>query len=145
MVASDSIRFRTERRTGVAILEIVVAAGMLAAILVVAVQMLDALTRRQRGAERRALAIETVQAVSEQLGNMRWEELTPTAAEAVEIPEVAKSFLPNASIKAAIINEQEPVAAKRIQVELTWTAPGGQPAGPVRLTSWAFPDEPPPE
>jgi hypothetical protein len=37
-----------------------------------------------------------------------------------------------------IEDENEPVAAKRVLVELGWTGPSGQPTEPVRLTSWVF-------
>ena len=123
-------------------MEIVAAASVLAVLLATAVQMLSALAERQRAAERRTLAMATAQAVVEQLANMRWAELTPQAAERIAVPPEAEAFLPGAQLEAAVIDEREPTAAKRILVKLSWSGPGRQPAGPVRLTAWSFPDEP---
>ena len=129
------------RSRGLTLVEVVAAASVLAVLLTTSVQMLSALAERQRAAERRTLAIETVQALVEQLGNMAWDDLTPQAAEQLALPDQARPFLPGAKLEAAIVDEAEPVAAKRIVVKLTWNGPGGQPTGPVRLTAWTFRDE----
>jgi hypothetical protein len=81
--------------------------------------------------------------VVEQLANTRWDALTPHAAEELAVPVEVQSFLPGAKLEAAVVDEPDPVPAKRILVKLTWTGPGGQPARPVRLTAWAYPDDSP--
>jgi type II secretory pathway pseudopilin PulG len=131
-------------RNGITLVEIVAAVSVLAVLLATSVQMLSALSQRGRAAERRTLANETAQAMVEQLASMRWDDLTPQAAERLAVPDQVQPFLPGAKLEAVVVDEQEPVAAKRIFVKLTWTSPGGQPAGPVQLTAWSFPDEPPP-
>lgn len=128
-------------REGITLIEIVAAVSILAVLLASSVQVTSALSQHQRAAERRALAMETAQALVEQLSNMRWNDLVPQAAERLAVPREVRPFLPGAKLEAAVVEERQPVAAKRVSIKLTWTAPGGGPAGPVRLTAWAFPDE----
>lgn len=122
------------------LLEITIAVAILTALMTVSVQMIRALGGQQRSVERRALAIRTVQALVEQIGNTPWEELTTESIERVEIPAIVASHLPNPKLTIELDEEQEPIAAKRVKVELQWNGPSGQPVGPAQLTTWVFPD-----
>ena len=128
-------------RRAMSLLEITIAAALLAALMTVSVQMIRALGGQQRSVERRALAMRTVQALAEQIGNTPWEELTAESAGLVEIPTVVATHLPESKLTVALEEEQEPIAAKRVTVQLQWNGPGGQPTGPARLTTWVFPDD----
>jgi hypothetical protein len=72
---------------------------------------------------------------------MPWDELSPDAADKLTVPEVVNIYLPGAALAATVADEDGPVASKRVSLELRWRAPGGQPAGPVKLTTWVFPEE----
>jgi hypothetical protein len=121
-------------------LEITLAAGLLAVLMTVSVQMLRVMGDRQRDAERRTAALQTVQAVAEQLQNMPWDELTSSAGDSIEIPDSIARHLPGAELDITVSEESEPVAARRVTVEIQWNGPRGQPVAPIRLTAWAFPD-----
>jgi hypothetical protein len=122
------------------LLEITLAAGLLGVLMTVSVQMLRMMGDRQRAGERRAAALQTVDALAEQLGNMTWDELTPAAGDELTIPETMKRHLPGAVLHATVVEESEPISAKRLTIELKLDGPRGQAAAPVRLTTWAFPD-----
>ncbi len=126
------------------IVEIVVAAGMLAVLLASSVHVLRGLTTEQRAAERRTLALQTVQNLAEQVGNTPWEQLTPEAASQLAVPVPVKAFLPGAKLAVTVVDEREPIVTKRVSIALVWNAPNGQPVSPIRLTSWVFDDEGPP-
>jgi hypothetical protein len=123
------------------LLEVAVAAGLLGIIMAVSVQMLRVMGDRQRAIERRSVAIETVQALAEQLGNTPWEQLTPEAAEQLQIPDAVVRHLPGGELRAAIYEESEPVVAKRVMLELRWKGPREQPVAPAQLTTWVYPDK----
>jgi hypothetical protein len=125
------------------LLEVTVAAALLAALMTTSVQLLRALKGQQRAAERRAVALQTVQTLSEGINNMLWDEITPEAVKRVGIPSEIAPYLPGAELVIAVVDEQEPIAAKRISMELKWNGPGGQPARPAQLTTWVFPEAPP--
>jgi type II secretory pathway pseudopilin PulG len=139
-VARNAHGSRLSIRRAMSLLELTVAAALLAALMTVSVQMIRALGSQQRSVERRALAIRTVQALVEQISNTPWEELTTESVERIEIPSMVTGHLPNPKLTIAVDDEQDPVAAKRVTVELQWSGPSGQPAGPARLTTWVFPD-----
>jgi prepilin-type N-terminal cleavage/methylation domain-containing protein len=132
---------RFGRRRGLTLLEVSMAAAMLCVLMLIAVQMFWAVTTKQPAAERHALALEAVQALAEQIGNMRWNELTTPSVGQIQMPASASAHLPGAKLAVDLTEEVEPIAAKRVTVELTWNNPPGRPARPVRLTCWAFVDE----
>jgi len=127
-------------RRGMSLLEITLAAGLLGILMTVSVQMLRVMGDRQRAAERRATALHTVQALTEQLSNLPWDQLTASGANELSIPETVSRYLPGAKLSATVREESEPVVAKRLTLELQWNGPRGQAATPVRLTVWSFPD-----
>ena len=125
---------------GMTLVEISAAVAILAVLLGSTVQVMRVLGLQQRAAVRHTVALETAQALVEELANTPWDELTPAAAERLVVPNVVQDYLPGAKLVARITEEATPVAAKRLTVELTWTAPNGQPAAPVRLTAWSYRD-----
>jgi hypothetical protein len=122
------------------LLEITLAAGLLGVLMSVSVQMLRVMGDRQRAADRRAAALQTVQALAEQLENMPWDQLTASAADEIESPDAISRYLPGAKLSIKIDEEGEPVVAKRLKLELQWNGPTGQAVAPVQLTVWSFPD-----
>jgi prepilin-type N-terminal cleavage/methylation domain-containing protein len=130
-----------EQRRGMTLIEVIAAVAMLAVLLGSSVQMIRALGTQQLAAARRAMAIQTVQAVTEQLTNLPWDELSPEAAGKLTLPEAAQLYLPGAALSAAVEDANQPVESKRLSVELRWNAPNGQPAVPLRLTTWVCPEE----
>jgi Tfp pilus assembly protein PilE len=129
-------------KRGITIVEVTAAAAMLAVLLASSAQVMRSLATQQEAAARRAMALQTVEAVLEEFANRPWGELTPTAAGDVTLPEVAKMHLPGASVEATVADVTDPVAAKRLAVEVEWNSPNGQPARPVRLTTWVYSDAP---
>lgn len=135
--------FPARRSRAFTLLEVILAATLLAMLLVASVQMLRALSASRRASERRTVALEAVQAVSDQISNIPWSELSPRSAERVAVPDPLRGFLPDSMLTVTVNDEAQPTA-KRIQVELTWKGPDGAVA-PVRVTSWAFPERSRPE
>jgi hypothetical protein len=127
-------------RGGLTLLEVTVASAILMVILSASIEMLRAVAGQQRAAERHAIAMQAVQAISEQIGNIPWEQLTTEAAAKVAMPAPLERHLPAAKLLVVVEDQAEPVAAKRIRVELTRSGPGDTPAAPVRLTSWVYPE-----
>ena len=128
------------RRRGFTIMEMVVAAGILALLLTTTVHMLRVLTDHQRASDRRATAIEAVQAVAEQVGNLPWDQLTTESAQQITIPQQLEARLPGTIVTIEVDEEASPVADKRIMVELTWIGQDKETVAPIRLTTWAFRD-----
>ena len=126
------------RRRGVTIIEVTVAAAMLGVLLASSAQVMRSLAAQQAAAARRATALQLLQAVMEEFANQPWDELTPEFASQVALPDVANSLLPGATVKATVTGDSNPIAAKRLAVELRWNSPNGQPASPLRLTTWVY-------
>jgi hypothetical protein len=125
----------------ISLLEVTAAAAMIAVLMTISVQMLRAVGNQQQAIHRRAIALTAVQAVAEQVGNIPWEQLTSEVAGRVEVPAAFEPYLPGAKLAIAVHEEQEPIAAKRVTIELEWNGPNGRPTGPSRLTTWVVPGD----
>jgi hypothetical protein len=125
------------------LLEIAVATAMLIVLLATSVKLIAVLAGQQRAAERRALALRTLDNLVEQFENLPWDEATAEAAQRLTLPESVTSFLPSAAVQAAVFEEPAPVPARRVTIELTWIPAGGRPPSTARLTTWVFPDSSP--
>lgn len=128
-------------RMGLTMIELIAAATILAVLLASTVQVIRVLDSQQRNVARRTLALEIAQALLEELGNTRWEELAPAVGTEWTIPEALTQSLPGATASATIVEEQDPVVAKRVTIEIEWPTASGVSAAPTRLTTWVYPDE----
>jgi prepilin-type N-terminal cleavage/methylation domain-containing protein len=133
---------RLTSRPGLTLIELTIAIAVFSVLLATSMKMIFVASSQVRANERRNVALQTVQAVSEQIENMPWEQLTTEAASQIAIPELAAPYLPGAKLTATVKDETDP-PAKRVLVEITWNGRGGQRSQPVRLTSWVFPDNAP--
>jgi type II secretory pathway pseudopilin PulG len=122
------------------LLELSVAAALIAALLVTTLQMLRALEDFRKTSRRRAYAQQAVAAVAEQAANVGWSELNSAAANNIAIPVKLRPYLSDGKLAVAVTDETAPTA-KRISVEMTWAERSGRVIAPVRLTTWVFPDE----
>jgi prepilin-type N-terminal cleavage/methylation domain-containing protein len=127
-------------RRGVTLLEITVASGILVILLSGAIQMLRAVSSQQRAGDRQADALQAVQVVSEEIGNLPWEGLTSESAAQVGIPSRLERRLRGAKLAVTVAEQAGPIPTKRVLVELTWPGADGRPAGRARLTTWVFPE-----
>jgi prepilin-type N-terminal cleavage/methylation domain-containing protein len=123
-------------RGAMTLIELIAAASILAVLLGSAVQVIRVLDKHRQSTERRAIALQTTQALLEELSNTPWEQLTPAAAAKLQIPEAVTDYLPTARIVATVDDETDPVAAKRVAVAIEWTAAGNLNA--TQLTTWVY-------
>jgi hypothetical protein len=121
-------------------LEVSVAAAMLAALLATSVQAVALLRAQQQSAEHRALAVDAVQNLLEQFENLPWEQATAAGADRLSLPDSVGQYLHAAKIAVTVVDESEPITARRATVELAWQANAGRPAIAVRMTTWIFPE-----
>jgi prepilin-type N-terminal cleavage/methylation domain-containing protein len=139
MCAKYDHRIVVEARRGITLIELTIAVAIFAVLLTTTVKMIMAASNQVRANERRQVALQAAQAISEQIENIPWDQLTTDAASQVPFPEAAMSHLSGAKLNVAVNDENDPLA-KRIAVEITWNGRGAERAAPIRLTSWAFPD-----
>jgi prepilin-type N-terminal cleavage/methylation domain-containing protein len=128
------------RRHGFTLIELTAAAAMLALLLTTSAQMLRVLSAHERATEQRAFALQAAQAISEEVGNLPWDQLTTETANQVKVPAQLDPRLPGSKLTITVAEESAPTTSKRIMLELVWNATNGHAVAPVRLTSWAFRD-----
>jgi len=128
------------RRAAMTLIETAVAAAMLAVFMITATRMMATLSAQRQASERHALALQTADNLLEELSSQSWHDLTPEAAADWATGAALKlERLPGAKLTAEVVDETEPVVAKRLSVSLAWKTPAGRPGAPIRLTAWVFP------
>jgi hypothetical protein len=132
-------------RRGFTVIEATIAAAMLAMLLASSMQMVRLVSAYQRTADRRIIALEAVQSVSDQIANIPWDKLTAASATTVSIPKPLQPYLPAPALRISLSEEATPVPSKQLRVELAWRGSDGQPVAPVRLTTWIYPELRPPK
>jgi hypothetical protein len=100
--------------------------------------MVRVVADQQRVGQRRELALQAAQAVSEQIGNIPWDELNPEAVKQVAIPDSLAERLPNAALSTRIDDATNPTA-KHVRVEVAWHSSAARPSS-VRITTWVYPE-----
>jgi prepilin-type N-terminal cleavage/methylation domain-containing protein len=126
----------TMRRRGMTLIELVVAAALLATVLVVCLQLLAATALQRRAANQRQLALQEVENTIERLTAKPWNELTPQTT--VQLPAAVRSRLPGAELKVEVATAPAEPSAKRIAVSLRWKDHSGQFTKPVAIVTWRW-------
>jgi prepilin-type N-terminal cleavage/methylation domain-containing protein len=125
-------------RRGFTIVEVLVAAGLLAVLLALCAQLLSVTGHARRASERRAIALEEAANLIERVRTLPFAEVTPERLARIELAPEVREFLPDATAKLSIDKETDAVPAKRVRVEIQWRAAAG-PEPPARLTFWVYP------
>jgi hypothetical protein len=125
-------------RRGMTVLELVVAGSLLAALLVVCLQMLSATSQQRRTVDQRQLAILEVENEMERLVARPWAELTPQAVVPPQLPPAVRSRLPGAEWSIEAVPSPADPLAKRITVSLRWQDYAGQFMKPVKIVTWRW-------
>lgn len=123
-------------RRGYVMVELVMATLLLAAAMVLTVQILGWLASERRAADRRERAALEAANLMEHLTAQPWDAITPEAAGALELSSSAHQALPGAELKATVTRTEGDPPAKRIGIALRWRNRSGQFEAPVRLTAW---------
>jgi Tfp pilus assembly protein PilV len=123
-------------RRGTTIIELCVAAALLAAALSVVVSMLGVVARQRRSAELRARALEEADNLLERLTAEPWESITPEQIANLGLAAKVAESLPDGELRIDVTSAPERSTTKRIDLSVAWRPAVGRPANHVRLTTW---------
>ncbi len=128
------------KRRGMTLIELAVAAALLGTLLTVSLKMLAASADLRRVTDQRQAASLAMGNLLERLSARPWNELTPELATKEKLPPEAARQLPDAELKIEITAQtsEAELPAKRIAVSLRWRGPGGQMVAPVKLVTWRY-------
>jgi prepilin-type N-terminal cleavage/methylation domain-containing protein len=123
---------------GFTIIEMIAASALTAVLVTMCVQMLSSTAVQRRSAERRMIALEEAANLTESVGSLAWEELTPERIAQYRLSEPAQQILGGGELRIALEPSASGPPAKLVRVEITWPGAGGGTDSPVRLSSWVF-------
>lgn len=128
-----------ESRRGVTLFEVSAAGILLAAAMVMSLQVLGSIAANERAAERRQWAVQEAANVLERLAALDWAEVTPERAAAAELSAPAREALPGGQLVVEVTGPADDTAdAKRIVVEVRWRNQSGSRATAVRIVAWKY-------
>jgi hypothetical protein len=125
-------------RRGVALLEVVVAFGLLAVLLTICLQMLAATAVQRRAVDRRAVAVEEAANIIERISALPWDQVTAERLAAIRLSPDAGHSLPNGAVTLAVESSADGPRGKQVQLAITWSDPAGETERPVRLSYWMY-------
>ena len=117
-------------------IEVVAASVILAALMLVTVQMLAVVAGDQRELSRRRIAQEEAVNVLDRLLTLSSDEQIERDAAAARLSADAEAALRNAELRVTISPPAGEPEASRIEVEIRWRDRRGDLTAPVRLVAW---------
>jgi len=130
---------RLTTRRGMLVLEACVSAAMLAVLLVVVNRIVVSLHRQTAAADRQFVAQQVLDNAMEEVTTGDWDKLSGGALPEFEVSAWAQKKLPGVTLRGEVTEETEPVAARRITLQLTWRDAADRPRRPLTLTTWVYP------
>ena len=131
---------RRLQRGGV-LLEFVLALGMVMAAVLLLGQWLTSAGHQRRLAEQRRIAHQELANRMERVALLPWERLTADEIEKSPLGRHVSNVLRGAALDVEVTEEAEPVAARRIELRLTWQNAAGSELAPVSLMAWRYDQE----
>ncbi len=129
---------------GSLLVELVIAAGLLAVILSLTVKVLGQVGQQRRAAERRQRALVEASNAMERITARPYDEITSQNAGAVKLSPDATATLPGAELNVDVRDESvSGVSSRRVAVRLRWRGSAGEWEAPVRLVTWIEPSPSP--
>jgi hypothetical protein len=122
--------------------EYVLALGVIMIAAVLLTQLLATAAHQRRLGNERRLALEEAANRLERAALLPWDQLTAENIQRRQLQTAVQQALADAKLTAAVTDEQAgPVAARRIDVSLTWRNSAGVTVEPVTLSAWRFQDK----
>lgn len=120
------------------LLEVIVSAGLLTALLVVVSQTLVRLHAQAKIVERRIVAQQTLENMLEEYTIRPWKEIETETIRGLTPPDWVQTKLPQLEVTGSVTEEKDPVVAKRATLQISWQEPTGTQQRPLSLTTWVF-------
>ncbi len=126
------------RRSGFGLIEMTVAVMLLAAGMVVTLQVIGWVAVDRRSVGRRERAYLEASNLLERAAARPWDDLTAERLAALRPGEVTARALPGLALAWDVADEAEPIPARRVTVEIRWRDRAGKAEATVRLVAWIY-------
>lgn len=121
---------------GFTLLEVILAAAMLAVLFAIVGQLIVNMKRQTGLAERHALALRTTENAMEEVTALPWDKIDDRTVLALPLPDAVRQRWPDAEFSGSVTASSDPVEAKRILLNLS-LAPESR-IRPATLTTWIY-------
>lgn len=132
----SSLHHRFQR--GSMLLEVTVGALMVGALLAVVSQVVVRLHRQTTLMDGNVAAQQALQNLMEEFIANEWTSIDDDGIASLSLPEETSRRLAGAELSGNIVDEDEPVIAKRITLQLRWKTTGAERKQELRLTNWIY-------
>jgi len=125
-------------RRGFSLLEVIVAAVILAALMSVCLQLLGAMASQRRAIDGRQRAIHQAANIMQRVCGRPWSELTDENVRRMQQGEQSLRAMPAVRVEIRLAQSPDELDAKQITVLIHWEDNPGRPARPIRLVAWRY-------
>ena len=127
---------RNPIQRGFTIVELAVAVAMIATLLALVAEMIVFARVARRTVQQQAAVQQTADNLLERIISLPWEAIQTDADFTESLPDAFNDSPAGLSWEVVVVEETDPVPAKRITVRVTRPARNGRAQPPVRLTAW---------
>jgi hypothetical protein len=133
-------RMRRKFKYGISLLDVIAAAAITTALMMLTLQYVGAANNARRALEQRRAALNESENLMEIV--FTWDYRQVTAENIVELQRtrMTQSNVKNLPFSVAIERVQQPLEGQRITLLFEGKNPAGGPAAPARLTDWRYRD-----
>jgi len=135
------IQVLKNRKTAFATVEALMALVIFSVVLTSVCQLVGWHAQQRRESFRRLIALEEISNLMERTCARQWADITSSSLEATELSSSVHESLPAARLSIQVDETDEEMAAKRIQLELSWSNVPSAPRPNVRLVVWKYGEE----
>ena len=128
------------RRHGSVLLEVSVAAGLVAVAMIAVAQLLAVAARQDRSIEQRQLAAQEAANSLEQVLARPWNELNSEWLQSLSLTPQSRRLLPDGQLVCELETLAEEPAVKRVVATVSWKA-NVHERNQLQLTAWRFQSE----
>lgn len=134
---------RARPRPGFGLVEMAMTGVLVAAGMVMTLQVVGWVALDRRANERRERALVEASNLIERIVARPYETIRTEAVASIQLSESARSFLRGSKIDLKVDAFDDAPTRKKITVELRWLDRSGHPEAPVRLVAWTHRKEGP--
>lgn len=124
-------------RRGSILIEVSIAAGLVAVAMIAVAQLLAVAARQDRALEQRQLAAQEAANSLEQILARPWDELTPEWLQNLSLSSESRRLLPDGRLVCEMETVAEEPSSKRIVATVSWQVNADQ-RNQLQLTAWRF-------
>jgi Tfp pilus assembly protein PilE len=129
---------RRRVRSGMTLLEVGIALVVVTSAVVAVVELVSAAAQQRRASRERQVGLLEIANQAERIALLSWDEAAPDKLTTWSPSAILTDAIPTADCRIRVVDEDQTLPARRIELRLAWKNATGHEVEPALLTIWKF-------